>query len=187
MVGRLAKAWKWFSSPSTKTIGPICQLLNDQFAEFTEFTNSPNYFYAFIKTWAIGVGWVGRAWKGSGESETMVSANSPVGRQGTGDSRGRHWPDGHVDWVNGWGVRWGFTAEIQSICDNCSVVFKPILTFLPFLFLKVGSPGGLFTGYFALHIPILLPCVIGLALHLSSFPLSVWSDIKSLSFSPVEL
>lgn len=83
-TGRRPKAWKWFHSPSTKTIGLICQkpifkLLNDEFAEFTEFTNLPNYFYTFIKTWAIRMGWVGMACKGSRESETMVSENSPAG------------------------------------------------------------------------------------------------------------
>lgn len=84
MVGRLAKAWKWFRSPCTKTIGsicekPTCQLLNDEFAEFIEFINLPSCFCSFIKTWAIGMGWVGRAWNSFGESETMVSENSPAG------------------------------------------------------------------------------------------------------------
>lgn len=35
-------------------------------------------FYSFIKTYAIGMGWVSRAGKGSGESETIVSENSPT-------------------------------------------------------------------------------------------------------------
>lgn len=112
--------------------------------------------------------------KALGSQKQWSLQNSPVGRQGTGDSRGRHWPDGHVHWVNGWGVRWGFTAEMQSICDKCSVVFKPILTFLPFLFLKVGSPG------WTLH---WLLCLT----HSHPPTMCHWFGSASLLFSPLSL
>lgn len=130
------------------------------------------------------MGWVGRARKGSGESETMVSENSPAG--GTQETPGGATARPQCA-LGKWVGRPGFPQEHKALLITQFLFLNQFFLFIyfcvAFLFLKVSSPGCILHWLLCLtrFPPLHGTC---LALHLSSSPLFIWSNTQSLTLSP---